>query len=115
MLQASLISVRVCFLLNEFTKGTCPHVEAARKAHELKFAEPEPAKFDYEAFYSKELDKKHKDKSYRYFNNINRVSKHMDYFDFSLLVNFPMPTLRIRMNVFVFGERMTTSACPVIP
>ncbi|KAL2020258.1 hypothetical protein VTK56DRAFT_8582 [Thermocarpiscus australiensis] len=32
-------------------------------------------KFDYEAFYTRELDKKHKDKSYRYFNNINRLAK----------------------------------------
>lgn len=32
-------------------------------------------KFDYEAFYSHELEKKHKDKSYRYFNNINRLAK----------------------------------------
>ncbi|CAD6502354.1 BgTH12-04947 [Blumeria graminis f. sp. triticale] len=31
-------------------------------------------KFDYEAFYKTELDKKHKDKSYRYFNNINRLA-----------------------------------------
>ncbi|KAF2404226.1 delta-aminolevulinic acid synthase [Trichodelitschia bisporula] len=36
---------------------------------------PQPAKFDYEAFYKAELDKKHKDKSYRYFNNINRLAK----------------------------------------
>ena len=52
-------------------EGTCPHAEAARKAHGLKFEESK--KFDYEAFYANELDKKHKDKSYRYFNNINRV------------------------------------------
>ncbi|KAH8647057.1 pyridoxal phosphate-dependent transferase [Tricladium varicosporioides] len=32
-------------------------------------------KFNYEAFYNAELDKKHKDKSYRYFNNINRLAK----------------------------------------
>lgn len=32
-------------------------------------------KFDYESFYNNELDKKHKDKSYRYFNNINRLAK----------------------------------------
>jgi 5-aminolevulinate synthase len=32
-------------------------------------------KFDYEGFYHNELDKKHKDKSYRYFNNINRMAK----------------------------------------
>ena len=33
------------------------------------------SKFNYEAFYNNELDKKHKDKSYRYFNNINRLAK----------------------------------------
>ena len=33
------------------------------------------AKFDYEGFYNAELDKKHKDKSYRYFNNINRLAQ----------------------------------------
>ncbi|KAI1881483.1 hypothetical protein JX265_000309 [Neoarthrinium moseri] len=32
-------------------------------------------KFDYDGFYEVELDKKHKDKSYRYFNNINRLAK----------------------------------------
>lgn len=32
-------------------------------------------RFDYEAFYQSELDKKLKDKSYRYFNNINRLAK----------------------------------------
>ena len=53
-------------------EGICPHAAAARKAYELTYAGP--AKFDYEAFYAKELDKKHKDKSYRYFNNINRVT-----------------------------------------
>ncbi|KAL1998307.1 hypothetical protein VTN02DRAFT_6431 [Thermoascus thermophilus] len=33
------------------------------------------ARFDYEAFYHAELEKKRKDKSYRYFNNINRLAK----------------------------------------
>lgn len=33
------------------------------------------AKFNYEAYYTAELEKKHKDKSYRYFNNINRLAK----------------------------------------
>lgn len=32
-------------------------------------------KFNYEEFYNAELEKKHKDKSYRYFNNINRLAK----------------------------------------
>ncbi|KAF2669224.1 mitochondrial 5-aminolevulinate synthase-like protein [Microthyrium microscopicum] len=38
-------------------------------------APPSAATFDYESFYHNELDKKHKDKSYRYFNNINRLAK----------------------------------------
>ncbi|KAF2263914.1 5-aminolevulinate synthase-like protein [Lojkania enalia] len=36
---------------------------------------PKPVTFDYDGFYQNELDKKHKDKSYRYFNNINRLAK----------------------------------------
>lgn len=40
-----------------------------------KPAVPEVSKFDYEGFYSAELEKKHKDKSYRYFNNINRLAQ----------------------------------------
>ncbi|KZT58778.1 tetrapyrrole biosynthesis, 5-aminolevulinic acid synthase [Calocera cornea HHB12733] len=34
------------------------------------------AAYDYEAFYRSQLDLKHKDSSYRYFNNINRLAKH---------------------------------------
>ena len=33
-----------------------------------------PGGFDYEKFYVDELDKKHNDASYRYFNNINRMA-----------------------------------------
>ena len=40
-----------------------------------KPAAPIPSKFSYENFYNTELDKKHKDKSYRYFNNINRLAR----------------------------------------
>jgi 5-aminolevulinate synthase len=40
-----------------------------------KPAAPSVSKFDYEGFYNDELDKKRKDKSYRYFNNINRLAK----------------------------------------
>ncbi|KAF2965188.1 hypothetical protein GQX73_g8392 [Xylaria multiplex] len=32
------------------------------------------SRFNYDAFYQNELDKKHEDKSYRYFNNINRLA-----------------------------------------
>jgi 5-aminolevulinate synthase len=41
----------------------------------VKPAAPAVAKFNYEGFYNAELDKKHKDKSYRYFNNINRLAQ----------------------------------------
>lgn len=41
----------------------------------MKPAAPAVAKFNYEGFYNAELDKKHKDKSYRYFNNINRLAQ----------------------------------------
>lgn len=34
------------------------------------------AAFDYESFFSHQLDKKHQDKSYRYFNTINRLAHH---------------------------------------
>jgi 5-aminolevulinate synthase len=33
-----------------------------------------PGMFNYEHFYDAELEKKHKDQSYRYFNNINRLA-----------------------------------------
>ena len=35
---------------------------------------PAPGGFDYEKFYAEELEKKHQDASYRYFNNINRMA-----------------------------------------
>ncbi|GAB7362355.1 hypothetical protein MBLNU230_g2681t1 [Neophaeotheca triangularis] len=38
-------------------------------------APPKAAQFNYDGFYQTELDKKHKDKSYRYFNNINRLAQ----------------------------------------
>ncbi|EJD01061.1 5-aminolevulinate synthase [Fomitiporia mediterranea MF3/22] len=77
----------------------CPHAAAARRAAELaqalaaakeKKATPVATAtekkattsaniknqngFNYEVFYADELEKKHKDKSYRYFNNINRLA-----------------------------------------
>lgn len=73
--------------------GKCPHAKAARAAasaaqaaldqklaatpttkQAAKAAAPKSGAFDYESFYQSELDKKHKDKSYRYFNNINRMA-----------------------------------------
>ena len=49
--------------------------QAQKHAHGVPPAPPKKATFDYESFYQNELDKKHKDKSYRYFNNINRLAK----------------------------------------
>jgi 5-aminolevulinate synthase len=49
---------------------------SGRPSEAGKKASPGAAtKFDFEAFYDGELDKKHKDRSYRYFNNINRLAK----------------------------------------
>ena len=45
----------------------CPFHASASNA-------PSAGKFDYEQFYASELQKKHDDKSYRYFNNINRLA-----------------------------------------
>lgn len=64
--------------------GNCPHAKAARDAAVAATREPavdrathvkKPVNgFDYDTFYQVELNKKHKDKSYRYFNNINRMA-----------------------------------------
>jgi 5-aminolevulinate synthase len=46
-----------------------------KEMHAAPPAPPNASRFDYDGFYQTELDKKHKDKSYRYFNNINRLAK----------------------------------------
>ncbi|TPX71445.1 5-aminolevulinate synthase [Spizellomyces sp. 'palustris'] len=53
----------------------CPvqHKQARTEKHAPVQGATKP--FDYESFYQHELDKKHKDKSYRYFNNINRLAQ----------------------------------------
>jgi 5-aminolevulinate synthase len=56
----------------------CPYHQAQTKASATgpdKHAKATaPAGFNYEEFFVKELDRKHEDKSYRYFNNINRLA-----------------------------------------
>ena len=67
---------------NKAAPAGCPFHKAS-----VAPAEPEPvvkqnkdtkpsaaAAFRYEQFYAGELEKKHKDQSYRYFNNINRLA-----------------------------------------
>ncbi|PVV00018.1 hypothetical protein BB559_000222 [Furculomyces boomerangus] len=48
----------------------CPVVGSAIKAGAI------PSSPDYEGIFEHKLQKKHSDKSYRYFNNINRLAKH---------------------------------------
>ncbi|KAI8820973.1 pyridoxal phosphate-dependent transferase [Fimicolochytrium jonesii] len=58
--------------------GEAPHANHAERLASLPAARPAQSaqkKFDYESFYQTELEKKHKDKSYRYFNNINRLAQ----------------------------------------
>jgi 5-aminolevulinate synthase len=54
----------------------CPFHEANRPtAKPAEKAECNPSSgFNYENFYDAELEKKHRDQSYRYFNNINRLA-----------------------------------------
>lgn len=62
----------------------CPHARAARAAAAVAQREADAKArtvenkavpvFDYQQFYEAELEKKHQDKSYRYFNNINRLA-----------------------------------------
>ncbi|RAR01926.1 5-aminolevulinate synthase [Stemphylium lycopersici] len=67
----------------ETVKGPCPvpfpHASlkpaASKPSNVAAPPAPKASTFDYEGFYHNELDKKHKDKSYRYFNNINRLAK----------------------------------------
>ena len=49
-----------------------PNVSSSKVAH----APSRDSSFNYEEFYRHELEKKHQDKSYRYFNNINRLAQY---------------------------------------
>ncbi|KAL4734884.1 mitochondrial 5-aminolevulinate synthase [Aspergillus similis] len=57
------------------SKATRPHVGASATVSDPTHHAPVAAPFDYNAFYNAELQKKHQDKSYRYFNNINRLAQ----------------------------------------
>jgi 5-aminolevulinate synthase len=81
--SAARAAARMADELTTATTTTKKHVEKKTPAagcpfHQKGVTESTQAKkhtgFDYEAFYKEELDKKHQDKSYRYFNNINRLA-----------------------------------------
>lgn len=64
---------------NAAVAAGCPfHKNAAQSSTLPKPAQSAkattPNQFDYGQFYDAELEKKHKDQSYRYFNNINRLA-----------------------------------------
>ncbi|GIJ85512.1 mitochondrial 5-aminolevulinate synthase [Aspergillus pseudoviridinutans] len=56
-------------------KGKTPRTTSPATVSGPRPEAPVSAPFNYNAFYQGELEKKHKDKSYRYFNNINRLAK----------------------------------------
>ncbi|KAJ7499171.1 pyridoxal phosphate-dependent transferase [Mycena latifolia] len=51
-----------------------PNAAASASAAAAHAPAPPRVGFNYEGFYVSELEKKHQDKSYRYFNNINRLA-----------------------------------------
>jgi 5-aminolevulinate synthase len=51
---------------------SAPELAAPKPGQKAKVTTP--GQFNYENFYDAELEKKHKDQSYRYFNNINRLA-----------------------------------------
>ena len=65
---------------NKSPAARCPFHQAAaaessaQAAYNAEAAATLAKGFDYEHFYVNELQKKHDDKSYRYFNNINRLA-----------------------------------------
>ncbi|KAH0544393.1 5-aminolevulinate synthase, mitochondrial [Glutinoglossum americanum] len=80
--EARAVNDAVGTLFSAEKQATCPHAAkavaaaATAKVPTATYATVHnPTHFDYEGFYASELDKKHKDKSYRYFNNINRLAK----------------------------------------
>ena len=77
--SASLKKGKPKTVAEEAAAAGCPfHAKAAAADARKPAAAAAPKKvhsgFDYESFYVNELEKKHQDKSYRYFNNINRLA-----------------------------------------
>lgn len=57
-----------------FHQKTAPDAASVSASAATKAPTPTKSGFNYESFYVNELEKKHQDKSYRYFNNINRLA-----------------------------------------
>lgn len=54
--------------------GGCPFHKATAPVPAVGTQSPNERAFNYEQLFAAELEKKHKDQSYRYFNNINRLA-----------------------------------------
>lgn len=54
--------------------GASAQTPTPASTQEPTAAEAHPGSFSYDNFWNNQLDKKHEDKSYRYFNNINRLA-----------------------------------------
>lgn len=54
--------------------GGCPFHKAAAPDSLVGAQTPNTTTFNYDQLFAQELEKKHKDQSYRYFNNINRLA-----------------------------------------
>ena len=70
--EAALKAEQLAKMVTRRTKAssmasTCPFSDKSKAANIQ-------TGFDFERFYNAELEKKHKDSSYRYFNNINRLA-----------------------------------------
>lgn len=85
--HSALTTVPPCSALRKARNHQPP---ALRRIHTTVKARPSegfaPRAFDYDGFYRSELDQKRADKSYRYFNNVNRLAKefpraHLDGID----------------------------------
>ena len=114
-LHADLQAKNVPYNPSATPSGKCPHAKAAQQAAAVAKQEAEKASrveaqrspvaakssgaFDYGGFYETELEKKHKDKSYRYFNNINRLAQ-----------DFPRAHMTASMKRWTCGAPTTTSA-----
>ncbi|CAO3622786.1 unnamed protein product [Mucor fragilis] len=67
-----LLKANQCPVMGAAIQTRGAHSSAPAKSQEQQ-QQQQP--FSYEGFYKHMLDKKHNDKSYRYFNNINRLAK----------------------------------------
>lgn len=73
----SYSTVREVEISKEFLE--IPVKKASKTATPAPAAAAEPKPFNYEKTYEAELQRKHQDRSYRYFNNINRLAKKFPY------------------------------------